>query len=63
MNKLIAAVAVALFALAGTSAYAADAKKKDEPAAAKAADKAASADMAKKDEAPKKAKKEKKGGC
>lgn len=30
MNKLIAALTLALFALAGTSAYAADAKKKED---------------------------------
>jgi hypothetical protein len=58
MNKLITAVTVALFALAGTAVHAADAPAK--AAGAKAGDKAASAAMAA--SAPAK-KKEKKGGC
>jgi hypothetical protein len=68
MKKLITAIAVALFALSGTAAYAADEKKAEpaKPAASKAADKPASGAKA----ADKSAsaattakKKEKKGGC
>jgi hypothetical protein len=72
MKKLITAVSVALFALSGTAAYAADDKKKAEPAkpaaSAPAAKGAASAPAAKaapvatSASAPAK-KKEKKGGC
>jgi negative regulator of sigma E activity len=63
MQKLTAALCVALFALSGTASYAAD-EKKAEPAkqtTAKPADNAASAAPAKAS-APA-AKKEKKGGC
>jgi hypothetical protein len=72
MKKLITAVCVALFALSGTATYAADDKKKAEPAKAGAsapAAKAAASGPAEKAppvataaSAPAK-KKEKKGGC
>jgi len=69
MKKLITALSVALFALSGTAAYAAD-EKKAEPAksaasAPKAADKPASAAKAadKSASAMPATKKEKKGGC
>jgi hypothetical protein len=73
MKKLITAVCVALLALAGTTTYAAEDKKKAEPAkaaaSAPAAKAAASAPAAKAPAAATAAasapakKKEKKGGC
>jgi hypothetical protein len=65
MKKLTTAICVALYALSGTAAYAAD-EKKAEPAkqaTAKAGDKAASAAAAASAASAPAKKKEKKGGC